>query len=517
MRAGRSTRRRGRASTGSPSCARGSTTRRRARCASVPACHLRRADREPLASLLPGAGPGGAHGRVAADPQRGDDRRQRRHLLAGRRRAARARRARRRRAPRSVRRRAATCRSPSSWSAPKRTALQPGELIAGVTVPVLDGWQGYTKVGVRNAMVIAIAERVPRRRPARRGRSASRSARSARRSCARAEAEALAARRGRLGRLGRARRRRRARSARWPPRRAARSTTTARPRPTDGRRSRCSPRRLLRRAFPTLTDAAHVAADATWTSSTRCTSTATDREVARRVGRREPAVRAARAARPARQQGRVRAGRVRLVQRARRRRAGVPLPRARGQRGRPADRHGRGPRRAGRADRRAAGVRRRRRGAVRVLHARADRGRARAARPHPRSRPSSRSARSSPATSAAAPATGGSSTPCSGSPSRGGADGAMTIDVDAATRGRRRAPAGSATARRAPTAIAKVQGSFAFSVRPRRPTALCGARRCARRTRTHGSCASTCRRRGGSPGSRRSSRPTTCRARRPTG
>lgn len=39
----------------------------------------------------------------------------------------------------------------------KRTALEPGELITGVTVPVLDGWQGYAKVGTRNAMVIAIA------------------------------------------------------------------------------------------------------------------------------------------------------------------------------------------------------------------------------------------------------------------------------------------------------------------------------------------------------------------------
>lgn len=39
----------------------------------------------------------------------------------------------------------------------KRTALRPGELIEAVTVPVLDGWQGYSKVGVRNAMVIATA------------------------------------------------------------------------------------------------------------------------------------------------------------------------------------------------------------------------------------------------------------------------------------------------------------------------------------------------------------------------
>ncbi|MET0144627.1 MAG: FAD binding domain-containing protein [Ilumatobacteraceae bacterium] len=39
----------------------------------------------------------------------------------------------------------------------KRTARRPGELITAVTLPVLDGWQGYAKVGVRNAMVIAIA------------------------------------------------------------------------------------------------------------------------------------------------------------------------------------------------------------------------------------------------------------------------------------------------------------------------------------------------------------------------
>lgn len=39
----------------------------------------------------------------------------------------------------------------------KRTALRPGELITAVTVPLLDGWQGYAKVGVRNAMVIAIS------------------------------------------------------------------------------------------------------------------------------------------------------------------------------------------------------------------------------------------------------------------------------------------------------------------------------------------------------------------------
>jgi CO/xanthine dehydrogenase FAD-binding subunit len=39
----------------------------------------------------------------------------------------------------------------------KRTDRRADELITAVTVPLLDGWQGYAKVGVRNAMVIAIA------------------------------------------------------------------------------------------------------------------------------------------------------------------------------------------------------------------------------------------------------------------------------------------------------------------------------------------------------------------------
>jgi CO/xanthine dehydrogenase FAD-binding subunit len=39
----------------------------------------------------------------------------------------------------------------------KRTARLPGELITGVTLPIITGWQGYSKVGVRNAMVIATA------------------------------------------------------------------------------------------------------------------------------------------------------------------------------------------------------------------------------------------------------------------------------------------------------------------------------------------------------------------------
>lgn len=39
----------------------------------------------------------------------------------------------------------------------KRTAIEPGEVVAEIVLPVRDGWQGYAKVGVRNAMVIAIA------------------------------------------------------------------------------------------------------------------------------------------------------------------------------------------------------------------------------------------------------------------------------------------------------------------------------------------------------------------------
>ena len=40
---------------------------------------------------------------------------------------------------------------------PKRSVRRPDELLTGVTVPVLEGYQGYSKVGVRNAMVIATA------------------------------------------------------------------------------------------------------------------------------------------------------------------------------------------------------------------------------------------------------------------------------------------------------------------------------------------------------------------------
>ena len=40
---------------------------------------------------------------------------------------------------------------------PKRNVLQPDELITAVEIPLTSSWQGYSKVGVRNAMVISVA------------------------------------------------------------------------------------------------------------------------------------------------------------------------------------------------------------------------------------------------------------------------------------------------------------------------------------------------------------------------
>lgn len=40
---------------------------------------------------------------------------------------------------------------------PKRNARGSDEIITGVTIPMTNGWQGYSKVGVRNAMVISVA------------------------------------------------------------------------------------------------------------------------------------------------------------------------------------------------------------------------------------------------------------------------------------------------------------------------------------------------------------------------
>ena len=40
---------------------------------------------------------------------------------------------------------------------PKKNSRLANEIIAGVSIPITNGWQGYAKVGVRNAMVISVA------------------------------------------------------------------------------------------------------------------------------------------------------------------------------------------------------------------------------------------------------------------------------------------------------------------------------------------------------------------------
>ncbi|CAA9409106.1 MAG: Xanthine dehydrogenase iron-sulfur subunit, partial [uncultured Pseudonocardia sp.] len=97
----------------------------------------------------------------------------------------------------------------------------------------------------------------------------------------------------------------------------------------------------------------------------------------RRLGRREPALRAARADGPARLEERLRAGRVRVLHRLPGRRAGLRLPGGGRAGDRPGGDHRGGPGHRGRAAPRAAGVRRGRRRPVRLLHPWAARGRPR--------------------------------------------------------------------------------------------------------------------------------------------
>ena len=40
---------------------------------------------------------------------------------------------------------------------PKKNSRRANEIITGVSIPMTNGWQGYAKVGVRNAMVISVA------------------------------------------------------------------------------------------------------------------------------------------------------------------------------------------------------------------------------------------------------------------------------------------------------------------------------------------------------------------------
>ena len=309
--------------------------------------------------------------------------------VAGRRRAAGARRARRRRPPR-VGRRASGRRAVRRVHDRRRSArrCEPGELITAVTVPVLDGWQGYAKVGVRNAMVIAIAGaclavddagrtvrlalgsvgptiiRCTRGRGVRRGRRRLRRPRSRRRADVVAEF-------GATGRRG--------------------APADRRP-PLDRRPTAATPigvlaGRLLRRAFPNeLTPTTPTRSHET--STTRCTSTAsTTRSPTRGSARACCTCCASGSACSA---ARARASRASAARAACWSTAswcaaascwppsaiGQAIVTDRGHRRRPA-------RRAT-----CSGVRRRRRGAVRVLHARADHGRPRPARARRRSRPS---------------------------------------------------------------------------------------------------------------------------------
>ena len=39
----------------------------------------------------------------------------------------------------------------------KRSVRQQDEIITSIDFPIINGWQGYSKVGVRNAMVISVA------------------------------------------------------------------------------------------------------------------------------------------------------------------------------------------------------------------------------------------------------------------------------------------------------------------------------------------------------------------------
>ena len=131
-------------------------------------------------------GDGGAHRRVAADPQPRHGRRQPRRRLAGRGLPP---------GPAGHRgdpSRSTSVRGPRQipaaefFTGPKRNALAPDELITAVLIPVAPGPQQFAKIGTRNAMVIAVcAFALELRPPAARAApgSAPGSARPGRRRC----------------------------------------------------------------------------------------------------------------------------------------------------------------------------------------------------------------------------------------------------------------------------------------------------------------------------------------------
>ena len=119
--------------------------------------HVQPTDGGTAGDVAPGPGGGVSNRRFTPDPQCRNTRRKSGHLVLPPATASRCSR-------RSMRRSAScrgtasgSCRSGSSWSASNRPHSQAGELIAEIVLPVRHGYQGYSKVGIRNAMVIAVA------------------------------------------------------------------------------------------------------------------------------------------------------------------------------------------------------------------------------------------------------------------------------------------------------------------------------------------------------------------------
>ena len=312
-------------------------------------------------------GDGLAHRRLAADPQPRHGRRQPGRRLAGRRRAPAA--AGRRRRGRGRARCAGTRVIPVEdfYTGVKRNALAPDELIRAVLITPPSGPQQFSKIGTRNAMVISVAAFGLALHP-------DRKAVRHRHRLGRPDAAPGARRRG--APRGRARRAGPVGVARPAagPSLAASSASWCAPAasPIDDVRGSAAYR--LHSLVGDGPAGAHLGLGRLPEGglTMRITTTVNGERARgrRRLGGREPALRPARADGPARLQERLRAGRVRLVHRLPRRRAGLRLP-GRGRPGRgPRDRHRRGARRRRRAAPGAAGVRRGGRGAVRLLHAR---------------------------------------------------------------------------------------------------------------------------------------------------
>ena len=208
----------------------------------------------------------------------------------------------------------------------KRTAIEPGELITEITLPVVEGWQGYAKVGVRNAMVIAVASvaLVVDRHP--RAAWPWPSDPSGRRSLRCPDAEDVARIIARLGHSHGARRCARTVSL---------ASVSAASRPITDHRSICRvpPTRRWGLGQTARPASRSIVMNEIFTLHVN----GKDARGPRFVARREPARRPPRPPRPHGRQGRMRTGGVRFVQRARRRRTRLLVSRhgSKRRRGRP--------------------------------------------------------------------------------------------------------------------------------------------------------------------------------------